>query len=119
MIKQYTDLERRAEEIIKLSQAIVYDKACVDPNNYVLVVVLYEFREILNILRNNRLLLLTSKRQPIGSLFTISDSASPNFNKQLLNKIEEFEKLCLLVDEQDKIYRYIDGQELFHRYKDT
>ncbi|MBP5356591.1 MAG: hypothetical protein J6Y68_00395 [Clostridia bacterium] len=109
MITNFINLEKQAKEIIELAQTLLDDKSCMSRNNrFVLGVVLREFTEILNILRSNRLLLLTSKRQPIGCLFIISDSAGDDFNRQLSAKIWEFEGKCSLVEERYKIYRSED-----------
>ncbi len=103
-------VEMRASEIIELCKALLADKSCVDPNRFVVGVVLREFTEILNSLSTNQKLLLSCKARPIYSLSAISESANSDFNRHLLDKLEEFKNLCLLVDESDKIYQHDDDE---------
>lgn len=102
----FIDLEIQAKDIIKLCQTMLDDESCTDPNRFVVSVILKEFNEILNSLDLDKKLLLVHRKRPIGCLFTISDSADFNFNRQLLHKIEEFEKLCNLISESYKVYKY-------------
>lgn len=106
MSNNFNDLEMRAKDIIKICQTMLADESCIDPNRFVVGVILREFTEILNSLISNKKLFLLHKNRPIGCLFTISDSADFDFNRQLVNKIEEFNKLCSLIDESYKIYKY-------------
>lgn len=106
MTERLENLKQQAKDIVGVCQVMLNDTSCKDPNRFVIKVIRREFEEILESLNANGKLLLTHRKRPVGSLFTILDSADLNFDRDLLNKIEEFKNLSNSVDESLKIYRY-------------
>ena len=100
-------LENFAREIIELCNNRLTEYSCLEEKNFsveqnclVINAILREFTELLKKKKKNQKLLLYSRKLPIGSRWTIIDSAEFDCleDNQLFDKVRNYNKLCKSVE---------------------
>ena len=100
-------LENFAREIIELCNNRLTEYSCLEEKNFSVEqncldinAILREFTELLDYWKKNQKLLLYSRKLPIGSRWTIIDSAEFDCleDNQLFDKVRNYNKLCKSVE---------------------